>query len=61
MFAPHQCAYNRAQQLQICEIFNLIVPHSDISAQYKISYKYIGATYDEMKAVVIMDQQYIAS
>ena len=50
---------DRAQQLQIYENFNLIVPHSDISAQYKISYKYIGATYDESQAVVITKQQYL--
>ena len=51
---------NRAQQLQIYEVFNLSVPHRNLSAQYKISHKYLGVTYDETKAVAIMDQQYIA-
>ena len=51
---------NRAQQLQIYEIFSLPVPHSNLSAQYKINHKYIGVTYDEKKAVAIMDQQYRA-
>ena len=46
---------NRAQQLQMYEIFNL-----PVSAQYKINHMYIGVTYDETKAVAIMDQQYIA-
>ena len=48
---------NRAQQLQIYEIFSLPVPHSSLSAKYKINHKYIGATYDETKAVAIMDLQ----
>ena len=38
----------------------LPVPHSNLSAQYKINHRYIGVTYDETKAVAIMDQQYIA-
>ena len=50
---------DRAQQLQIYEIFNLPVTHSDISAQYKINNKYMGVTYDETKAVVITKQQYL--
>ena len=51
---------NRAKQLQIYEVFNLPVPHSSPSAQYKINHKYIGVTYDETKAVAHMDQQYIS-
>ena len=51
---------NRAQQLQIYEVFSLPVPHSNLSAQYKINYKYIRMTYDVTKAVAIMDQQYKA-
>ena len=51
---------NRAQQLQIYEVFNLPVLHGNLSAQYKINLRYIGVTFDETKAVVIMDQQYIA-
>ena len=51
---------NRPQQLQIYEVFSLQVPHINLSAQYKINYKYIGVTYDETKAVAITDQQYIS-
>ena len=51
---------NRAQQLQIYEVFSLPVPHSNLSAEYKANYKYIGVTYDETKAVAITDLQYRA-
>ena len=50
---------DRAQQLQIYEILNLIVPHSDISAQYKITNKYIEITYDDTQAVIITEQQHL--
>ena len=49
---------DRAKELQIYEIFNLPVPHGDVSAQYKINNKYIGVTYDEMQAAMITKQQY---
>ena len=49
---------DRAKQLQIYGIFNLPVPHGDVSAQYKINNKYIGVTYDEMQAAMITEQQY---
>ena len=52
---------DRAQKLQIYEIFNLQVPHADVSAQYKIKNKYIGVTYDETQAVMITEQQYSTS
>ena len=51
---------NRAQQLQIYEVYNPTVLHGNLSAQYKINHSYIGVTYDDTKAVAIMDQQYIA-
>ena len=51
---------DRAQQLQIYKVFNLPVPHSNLSAQYKINHRYIGVTYDGTKAVSIIDQQYMA-
>ena len=51
---------NRAQQLQIYEIFSLPVPYSNLSAQYKVNHKYIGMTYDETKAVAITYLQYRA-
>ena len=40
---------NRAQQLQIYEVFSLPVPHINLSVQYKINHMYIGVTYDETK------------
>ena len=49
---------DRAQQLQIYEIFNLPVPHSEISAKYKIYNKYVGVSYDETQAVMITEQQF---
>ena len=51
---------NRAQQLQIYEVFNLSVLHSNLSTQYKISHRYIGVTYNEAETVAIVDQQDIA-
>ena len=51
---------NRAQQLQIYEVFNLPVSHTNLAAEYNVNYKYIGVTYDETKAVVITDLQYRA-
>ena len=51
---------NRAQQLQIYEVFSLPVPDSNISAQYKINHKCIGVPYDEAKSIAIIDQQYRA-
>ena len=50
---------NRAQQLQIHEVFNLPVLHSNPSAKYRINHRYIGVTYDNTKTVVNMDQLYI--
>ena len=49
---------NRAQQLQIYEVFSLPVPHSNLSAKYKVNLRYIGATYDKTKVGALMDQQY---
>ena len=49
---------NRAQQLQVYEIFSLPVPCSNLSAQHKIKYKYIGVAYDETEAFAISDLQY---
>ena len=46
---------NRAQQLQIYEILNLPVPHSNLSAEYMVNNKYIGVTYDKIKALAITD------
>ena len=49
---------DRAKQLQIYEIFNLPVPHSDVSSRYKINDKYIGITCDKTQAIVITKQQH---
>ena len=51
---------NTAEQLQIYEVFNLPLPHSNLLAQYKINHRYTGVTCDETKAVANMDQQYIS-
>ena len=51
---------NRAQQLKIYEVVSLPVPHSNLSAEYKVNYKYIALMYDETKAVAISDLQYRA-
>ena len=49
---------NRPQQLQVYDIFSLPVLQSNLSAQYKINYKYIRITYVKAKAVTITDVQY---
>ena len=51
---------NRAQQFQLYSIFSLPVTHSNLSAEYKVNYKYIGVTLDETRTVVITDLQYRA-
>ena len=51
--------HNRAEQLQMYDVFNLPVPHSNLSPQYKINHRYIGVTYNKAKVVAITDQQYI--
>ena len=47
-----------AKQCKIYEVFNLPVPHGDVSAKYEISDKYIGISYHETQVVVITKQQY---
>ena len=46
------------QQLEIYEVFNLIIPHGNFSACYNIDSKYLGITYDDTKAVEISEQQF---
>ena len=36
-----------AQQHEIYEVFNLVIPHGHFSACYNINSKYLGKTYDE--------------
>ena len=47
------------KQLKIYQVFNLIIPHRNISACCDIDTKYLGISYDEMKAVAILEQQFI--
>ena len=50
--------WGHAQQLKIYEVFNLIIPHGNLSACYKINSKYLGITCDETKAVEMSEQQF---
>ena len=45
------------QQIEIYEVFNLIIPHGNLSAHYNIDNKYLNVTHDETKAV-ISEQQF---
>ena len=49
---------DHAQQCEIYEVFNLVIPHRNFSACYNIDSKYLGITYDETKAVEISEQQF---
>ena len=49
---------DHAQQLEIYEVFNLVIPHRYFSARYNINSKYLGITYDETKAVEISQDQF---
>ena len=41
----------------IYPVFNLVTPHRNLSACYTIDTRYLGITYDETKAVEILEQQ----
>ena len=47
------------QQLLIYQVFNLIIPHRNLSAFYDIDTKYLGMSFDKAKAVEISKQQFI--
>ena len=47
------------QQLEIYQVFNLVIPHRNLSACYNIDSNYLGITYDETNAVDISKQQFI--
>ena len=49
---------DHAQQLEIYEVFNLVIPHRHFSAHYNINSKYLGITYDETKTVEISEDQF---
>ena len=48
-----------AQQLKIYQVFNLVTPHRNLSVHYNIDTKYLGITYGEIKAVEILEEQFI--
>ena len=48
--------HDHAQQLEIYEVFNLVIHHGNFSACYNINSTYLGITYDEIKAVEILEQ-----
>ena len=50
---------DHAQQLKIYQVFNLLIPHRNLSACYNIDTKYLGMIYDETKVVEISEQQFI--
>ena len=50
----HDCA----QQIEIYEVFNLVIQHGNFSAHYNIDSKYLGITYDKTKAVEISEDQF---
>ena len=47
---------DQAQQLKINQVFNLLIPQGYLSAQYDIDSKYLGISYDETKAIEILEQ-----
>ena len=48
---------DHTQQLEIYKVFNIVIPHGNFSACYNINCKYIGITYDKVKAMAILEQQ----
>ena len=48
---------DHAQQLEIYQVFNLLIPWGNLSAQYDIDTKFLGISSDEMKAIEISAQQ----
>ena len=50
---------DHTQQLKIYQVFNLVIPHGNLSAHYNIDTKYLGITYDETIAVEILELQLI--
>ena len=49
---------DHTQQLEIYEVFNLVIPHRNFSACYNIDYKYLDIAYDKTKAVEISEQHF---
>ena len=47
-----------AQQLDIYQVSNLLIPWGNLSAQYDKDTKYLGISSDETKAIEISEQQF---
>ena len=47
--------HDHAQQLEIYEVFNLPIPHGNISACYSKNKKYLGITHNETKVMEISE------
>ena len=45
-------------QLEIYQVFNLLIPKGNLSAWYDTDTKYLGISYDEKKAIEILEQQF---
>ena len=50
--------HNHTQQLEIYQVFNLLIPKGNLSAQYGIYTKYLGISYDETKSIDNLEQQF---
>ena len=50
---------DHTQQLEIYQVFNLLILKGNLSAQHDIYTKYLGISYDETKAIEILEQQFI--
>ena len=49
---------DRAQQIQIYQIINLLVPVGNYLMRYTMDTKYLGVTYDRTKAIDISEEQF---
>ena len=49
---------DHAQQLKIYQVFYLLILKGNMSAQYDIDTKYLGISYDETKAIEVLEQQF---
>ena len=49
---------DRAQQLEIYKVFNLAIPHGNLSTHYSIQDRYLGITHDESSAVEISEDKF---
>ena len=49
---------DRAQQIQIYKIINLLVPVGNYSMRYTMDNKYLGVTYNRTKVMDIIEDQF---